>query len=53
MSEPDEGYYERTWWRLLWAYLMKIIMRVPDEGYSGNTLCALKYISTFLLNMAT
>jgi hypothetical protein len=32
---------------------MKVIMRVPDEGYSGNTLCALKYISTFLLNMAT
>jgi hypothetical protein len=25
MSVPDEGYYERTWWRLLWAS--------PDEGY--------------------
>jgi hypothetical protein len=34
MSVLDEGYYERTWWRLLWAYLMKVIMSVLDEGYN-------------------
>jgi hypothetical protein len=22
-----------TWWRLFWAYLMKVILSVPDEGY--------------------
>ena len=33
MSVPDEGYSERTWWRLFWAYLMKVILSVPDEGY--------------------
>ena len=38
MSVPDEGYYERTWWRLFWAYLMKVIMSVPDEGYSERHL---------------
>jgi hypothetical protein len=37
MSVPDEGYYERTWWRLLWVYLMKVIMSVPDEGYYERT----------------
>jgi hypothetical protein len=25
LSVPDEGYFERTWWRLFWAS--------PDEGY--------------------
>jgi hypothetical protein len=25
LSVPDEGYFERTWWRLFWAYLMKVI----------------------------
>jgi hypothetical protein len=43
LSVPDEGYSERTWWRLFWAYLwwrlfweylMKVILSVPDEGYS-------------------
>jgi hypothetical protein len=29
--------YERTWWRLFWAYLMKAILSVPDEGYSERT----------------
>jgi hypothetical protein len=38
MSVPDEGYYERTWWRLLWEYLMKDIMSVPDEGYYERNL---------------
>ena len=28
---------ERTWWRLIWAYLMKVILSVPDEGYSERT----------------
>jgi hypothetical protein len=29
--------YERTWWRLFWAYPMKVILSVPDEGYSERT----------------
>jgi hypothetical protein len=28
---------------------MKVIMRVPDEGHSRNSSCALISISTFLL----
>jgi len=28
---------------------MKVILSVPDEGYSKNTPCALNLISTFLL----
>jgi hypothetical protein len=28
LNVPDEGYYERTWWRLFWAYLMKVILNV-------------------------
>jgi hypothetical protein len=27
----------RTWWRLFWAYLMKVILSVPDEGYFERT----------------
>ena len=26
LSVPDEGYSERTWWRLFWAYMMKVIL---------------------------
>jgi hypothetical protein len=37
LSVPDEGYSERTWWRLFWAYLMKVILSVPDEGYYERT----------------
>jgi hypothetical protein len=37
LSVPDEGYSERTWWRLFWKYLMKIIMSVPNEDYSERT----------------
>jgi hypothetical protein len=33
LSVPDEGYFECTWWRLFWVYLMKVILSVPDEGY--------------------
>jgi hypothetical protein len=29
--------FERTWWRLFWAYLMKVILSVPDEGYFERT----------------
>jgi hypothetical protein len=25
--------FERIWWRLFWAYPMKVILNVPDEGY--------------------
>ena len=28
---------------------MKVILSVPDEGYSRNASCALNLISTFLL----
>ena len=37
LSVPDEGYFERTWWRLFWEYLMKVILSVPDEGYFKRT----------------
>jgi hypothetical protein len=37
ITVPDEGYSEHTWWRLFWAYLMKVILNVPDEGYSEHT----------------
>jgi hypothetical protein len=37
LSVPDEGYFERTWWRLFGAYLMKVIWSVPDEGYFERT----------------
>ena len=30
LSVPDEGYSERTWWRLFWAYMMKAI---PETRY--------------------
>jgi hypothetical protein len=33
LNVSDEGYFERTWWRLLWTYLMKVTLNVPDEGY--------------------
>ena len=36
-SVPDEGYFERTRWRLFWAYLMKVILSVPDEDYFERT----------------
>jgi hypothetical protein len=53
LSVPDEGYSERTWWRLFWAHLMKVILSVPDEGYSRKSLCALNCISTFLCYIKT
>jgi hypothetical protein len=34
LNVPDEGYSDRTWWRVFWTYLMKIILNVPDEDYS-------------------
>jgi hypothetical protein len=37
LNVPDEGYSERTRWRLFWTYLMKVILNVPDEGYSERT----------------
>ena len=37
LSVPDEGYFERTRWRLFWAYQMKVILSVPDEGYFERT----------------
>ena len=30
---------------------MKVILSVPDEGYSRNMSCALNLISTFLLKL--
>ena len=32
-SVHDESYFERTWWKLFWMYLMKVILNVPDESY--------------------
>jgi hypothetical protein len=37
LSVPDEGYFERTWWRLFCAYMMKVILSVHDEGYLERT----------------
>jgi hypothetical protein len=35
LSVPEKN--ERSWWRLFWAYLMKVILSVPDEGYSERS----------------
>jgi hypothetical protein len=37
LSVPDGGYFERTWWRLFWAYLMEVILSIPDGGYFEHT----------------
>jgi hypothetical protein len=37
LSVHDEGYFERTWWRLFWAYMMKVILSVHDECYFERT----------------
>jgi hypothetical protein len=37
MSVPGEGYSEHTWWRLFWAYLVKVILSIPGEGYFEHT----------------
>jgi hypothetical protein len=37
LSVPNEGYSERTQWRLFWAYPMKVILSVPNEGYFERT----------------
>jgi hypothetical protein len=37
LNKIVKGYSEHTWWRLFWAYLMKVIMSIPDEGYSEHT----------------
>ena len=34
LNVTDDGYYECTWWWLLWVYLMMVILSVPDDGYS-------------------
>ena len=36
LSVPDDGYFERTWWWLFWAYLMMVVS-VPDDGYFERT----------------
>ena len=40
--------FERSWWRLFWVYLMKVILSIPDEGFFRNSSCALNYISMVL-----
>jgi hypothetical protein len=44
LSVPDEGYFERTSWKLFWAYLMKVILSVPDEGYFERTCYNLQQV---------
>jgi hypothetical protein len=29
--------FQRTWWWLFWAYLMMVILSVPDDGYFERT----------------
>ena len=50
--------FERTWRKLFWAYLTKVILSVPDEGYSERTwwrlfqkhvVCTTFYIYVFIL----
>jgi hypothetical protein len=48
-SVPDEGYFERTWWRLFWAYLMNVILSVPDEGYFERTRWRLFWATWWML----
>jgi hypothetical protein len=45
--------FERTWWRLFWAYLMKVILSVPDEGYFEHTWWRLfwAYLMTVILSV--
>ena len=33
LSVSDEGYSERIWWRLFWAYLMKVIPETRRAHY--------------------
>jgi hypothetical protein len=35
--------------KVILRYLMKVILSVPDEGYSRNASCAQNLISSFLL----
>ena len=53
LNVPDEGYFERTWWRLFWPYVMKIILNVPDEGYFERTWWRLfwTYLMKVILNV--
>jgi hypothetical protein len=54
LSVPDEGYSERTWWRLCWAYLMEVILSVPDEGYSERRVvlvCILPFCYPWLVDL--
>jgi len=44
LSVPDEGYFERTRWRLFWVYQMKVILSVPDEGYFERNVWRLFWV---------
>ena len=48
LSVPYAGYFERTWCRLFWAYLMQVILSVPDAGNSRNASSTLNSISSFI-----
>jgi len=37
LSVPDEGYFERTWWRLFWVNLMKVIPETHHLHYIWYT----------------
>ena len=45
--------FERTWWRLFWAYLTKVILNILDEGYSEHTWWRLfwAYLMKVILNI--
>jgi hypothetical protein len=36
--------FECTWWRLLWVYLMEVIVSVPDGGYCECTWWRLLWV---------
>ena len=37
--------FEHIWWRLFWAYLMKVILSIPDEGYFERTWWRLFWVN--------
>ena len=50
LSVPDEGYFERTWWRLFWAYLMKVI---PEAGRAHLIWYLCFYSAIVMTNLQT
>jgi hypothetical protein len=48
LGVPDEGYFERTWWRLFWAYLMKVIPETRRAHYIWYLISIFDLCLTFV-----